>query len=170
MGRILISSLVAGAVLFIWSSLSWMVLPWHNNTFKGFSNEEIVSSALLAGSEKPGVYLLPKPMPQTKGPFALVVWNREGSGDMGHKMLMAFVEDVLAALLAAWLLALAGMRSFVKRLLFVAGLGLFAGLATRVPDYIWWGFSSEFTIVGVADLVIAWSLAGLVLAKMNDGR
>ena len=179
MGKVLLSAVLGGVILFIWSSMSWMVLPWHNNTFLGFSNEAVVSQAMLAGSEKPGVYLTPNmhdgkgddsQMGKYTGPFALIIWNREGWGDMGHKMLFAFVGDVLAALVAALLLSLATIRSFGKRVLFVALLGLFAGVSVHLSNFIWWGFSKDFTLVAVADLFIAWLLAGLALAKLNTGR
>ena len=173
--KLLFSALIGGILLFAWSSISWMVLPWHNATFKGFTNEMTVTAAMTEGSTSPGVYLLPNlhdgkgddsAAAKYKGPFAFILWSRNGCGNMGSKMLTAFLENVLTAFVAAWLLSLTGIRSFGKRLLFVVGLGLFAALAVEVPNMIWWGFSREFTTVTVADLLIAWGLAGTAIAKI----
>ena len=161
-----------GIVLFIWSSISWMALPFHSQSFKTFENQGILRALMIEGSRSSGVYLVPNPHGKDKSrmqnddAFAFVVWNRDGWGNMGTKMLIALAEDILTALAAAWLLSLSRIGTFALRVLFIAGLGLFAALAVRVQDHLWWSYSPEYTAAGVADLLIAWSLAGLVISKI----
>jgi len=52
MKRNLLSSLLAGVVLFIWSFFSWAVLPWHNAVANQFSDEVAISQALKANAPR----------------------------------------------------------------------------------------------------------------------
>ena len=72
----------------------------------------------------------------------------------------------LGALFAV-LLLVAGVKGFVKKVFFLESLGIFAGLVVVVPNAIWWGYSDVFTFTALADLVIGWCLAGIVIAKFT---
>ena len=174
--KLFLSGLIGGIILFLWSNISWMVLPWHGATLQGFSNEKIVVSALLESSSNSGVYVLPDLRKgkgdccKYKGPSALIVWNRDGGKNMNSKMLLAFLGNILNALLAAWLLSISNIVSFNKRMLFITALGVFSALAVTLPNMIWWGFSNEFTTVCVADLIIGSALAGAAISKIMEEK
>ena len=51
--------LIGGASLFIWSIISWTVLPWHNATSHQFINEMQVSQVLKDNAHQKGIYFLP---------------------------------------------------------------------------------------------------------------
>ena len=51
--RFFLAVAAGGAILFAWSFISWMVLPWHNATLKKFTSEETVSLALLDNAPNP---------------------------------------------------------------------------------------------------------------------
>lgn len=172
MNKLITPAILGGLALFVWSSVSWMVLPFHNQSFKSFGNEGIVIGAMSLGDRGSGVYLLPQPKhgdghDGRKEPFAFVVYNKTGWGDMNFKMGLALAVDMLSAYFAAWLLLLAGVKGFVKKVFFLESLGIFAGLVVVVPNAIWWGYSDVFTFTALADLVIGWCLAGIVIAKFT---
>jgi hypothetical protein len=50
--------------------------------------------------------------------------------------------------------------------LFLAVVGLSASVIVDLPNWNWWGFSGSFTAVNLADNVLTWLLAGLVIAKV----
>ena len=81
--------------------------------------------------------------------------------------LRAFLLNLVAAFLAATLLVRAApsLPRFGDRVMFVALLGGFAGVATRLMDWNWWSFSLDYSLVMAVDLVIGWALAGVVLAR-----
>ena len=169
------SAVIGGALLFVWSSLSWMVLPWHHQTLKGLNEDQPVIQAMTENTRGSGVYLVPftnhkkkaenAPPQITKSPFVFMVYNADGYGNMGFRMAAALLGDMMTAFFLAWVISFFNVYGFLPRVLFAALSALFAGLAMHVPNEIWWGHSTAFTLVAVADLVIGWTIAGLAVAK-----
>ncbi len=52
-------ALFGGLALFVWSTISWMVLPWHNATLNTFTNEDEVARVLKANASGRGIYVYP---------------------------------------------------------------------------------------------------------------
>jgi hypothetical protein len=48
-------------------------------------------------------------------------------------------------------------------------IGLIAGLAGFMPGLIWFGFPMHWTLVGIADSVIAFTIAGAVMGRVALG-
>jgi hypothetical protein len=68
----------------------------------------------------------------------------------------------------AFLLAQAAgaLASYGAKVLFVALLGLLPGLDVDVGYWNWYGFPGDYTLAVMADHVLGWLLAGLVLAAI----
>ena len=84
-----------------------------------------------------------------------------------------FVIDLLAALLAACLLSSVSIdagRSYARRVGFVIGLGIFVALIGHASYWNWMHFPTHYTIAFVIDVVIGWTLAGLVIAAIVRPR
>lgn len=182
----ILGGMLGGLALFVWGSISWMVLPWHMMTFEKFKDEATVAQALTANAGVSGVYLLPnvhkhdpgmteeqkkaeeaegmKRMVQGPSMFAAV--NLVGVGNMGHPLLITLLGNILSALLATWMLLKTHGLHYLGRVGFVMLIALTAAIVAYLPDWTWWRFSTSFTAVGVADLLIGWFLAGLVIAKV----
>ena len=158
--KILISGIVGGLILFVWSFVSWMVLPWHNHTFQTFAHEQSVEAILSVDAPSAGMYVL------KNKPFAFLAVSPQGYGSMNSKMLFAALFDFLSASLVAYLLLRLKKTNYFSRLIVVLAFALAVGIQGHVSNWNWWGFSSSFTLVGMADLIIGWFLAGLVLAKI----
>jgi hypothetical protein len=77
---------------------------------------------------------------------------------------------MLSALVGTWLLVQAKLPAYGAKVLFVAAVGLVIGIAGHLPEWNWWHFSGSYTLLEMADLVISWTLAGLVLGKSNGTR
>ena len=75
----------------------------------------------------------------------------------------------MGAGLISWFL-LQTSCGYGKRLLIVMLLGLLVGVLGFVPDWNWFGAGYKFTFVMIADLVITWFLAGLILAAYVKPR
>ena len=55
-----ILAIVIGTILaYAWSSLSWVVFPFHEWTFKTFTNTEAVTQAITANAPESGMYIIP---------------------------------------------------------------------------------------------------------------
>ena len=182
MKSILAGGILGGIALFAWCTVSWMFLPWHNATFRKFDQERVVEVVLQTNAPQKGIYLLPSPATGTpeeqkttheraaKGPFAFVVMSPNGWGPMPFHIATGLLTQILGAGLVTGLLVLVKKpkAAFVEKFSFVVLFALAAGVVCHLPFWNWWGFSIGFTLLSLADLLIGWSLAGLVIAKVTS--
>lgn len=166
------AGVLGGLILFFWGSFSWMVLPWHKATLHQFVDPIAVSQAVHSNSLGSGMYILPAKMDQAPvvsekpQPMVFAAVHLEGMpASIGMAVLISLITQIVAALLIVWLLLQTKNLSYWQRLTFVTLFGLTAGIVTDVPYWNWLHFDLHFTLVQMADLVIGWFLAGLVLAK-----
>ncbi len=102
-GTIIAGAVVGGIVMFIWFSLSWMVLPWHHDV-KSFTSDQETANLLSHVAPQSGVYLLPKmgDKPSDIKPFAFVSVFDKGVG--ADDMKKSMIKDFLLCLFGAALL------------------------------------------------------------------
>jgi hypothetical protein len=82
-------------------------------------------------------------------------------GLMGIGLLGQFV----GALLVLLLLAQTAGLDYWRRVGFVALVGVTIGFVSHFPYWNWFGFSGAYILTTMADILIGWVLAGLVMAK-----
>jgi hypothetical protein len=176
--RIVVGSLAAGIVLFLWGCAAWLFLPTYTN-FKDILDEEAVVRTMNETLPEKGIYYFPKHPDQSQnaisdwsrkvsvGPTAILVYNPQGHGPLGYRKFgAALMTQWLVALLAAWLLAqtLASKPSFRRRWWFGIFIGCVISLAAYMPDLIWYGYPPSFTLNLIRDMLIGWVMAGFILA------
>jgi hypothetical protein len=187
--QIVLGTILGAVVLFIWSAIAWMFIPWPGEPFRSFTNEQAVVDAVKANAPQSGNYLLPNEPKRTPGMtddqykaatksaedrmntgpmiFAAV---RLGPVSMVRAMIVGFIVDVIAVLLGCLLLRQTDRLSYKGRVAFVAGLGLLIFVAAHLNDWNWWGFSAAYTLMQLGAVFIGWVLAGLVMAKFVRGK
>lgn len=185
--KFLTCAVAGGLIVFVWGMISWMLLPWHEKTLNGLLNESQVAGALATSAPQKGVYILPCGRPKDRnltddeqrqimaraqqqmvhGPFAIIVMSPMGTGSMPLLMARGLAIQIAGAVLLTYLLTLAKLERFTSRIVFASVFSLAAGVITSLPAWNWWGFPAGYTILEMMDLVVGWSLAGLVLAKMT---
>jgi hypothetical protein len=189
--KLILSSLLAAVVCFLWGYFSWTVLGWHQNSVQGFHDEEklteMIRKSALAGH---GTYVLPfnqEPLKiatvdekqamaeayktaYTDGPYVRAV-VRPGKREVkvSTQMAYSFGRSFLAALMLGGLLSITTIP-YLARVLVCAGLGLFASIVAEVPLWIWFESPGRDLAVSMVDHVIEWALGGLVLGAFlgND--
>jgi hypothetical protein len=185
MKSLLLGTLLGGVVAFIWSSVSWEVLPWHEQGIYSFQNDEKVSAVIASHSTRSGNYILPgrPPMegmtPEQKkaaegtqmarmqrGPMMFAAVRRGGFGSFAKGLIAQFLILAAGAFLLTWLVLQTSGLSYGKRVVFLAVVGLAASVVSDLPNSNWWGFSGAYTAVMVADSTLTWLLAGVVIAKV----
>jgi len=184
MKSLLMGTLLGGLVAFLWSSVSWEVIGWHEKTLLTFQNDEELASTLLSHTTQSGTYLLPGVALEgmnaeqkkaaravliekmKKGPIMFAAFRRNGYGSFAQGIIIQFLSLLAAAFLLTWLLLQTRGLSYAKRVAFLAVVGLSAGVISDIPNWNWWGFSGAYTTVNVADFTIMWLLAGVVIAKV----
>lgn len=179
--RILIAGIIGGIVMFMWGAVSHMMLPIGEMGMKVPTEQASAIAALSPSTQGSGVYMYPSPPKEdwqdeakmkafaesAKGqPYAFVIYQPGGNPvneSMTPALIKQFGSDTLAAIIAAWVLAL-GAFGFGKRVLIAGTLGLFAWLAISVPYWNWYQFPMDFTIGNLLEQVIGWLLSGSAMA------
>lgn len=182
--KLILGSLLAAAAVFFWGFLSWTVLGWHENGMHGFQDEAAVAEVIKKNVDSGhAIYLLPwkeqgwktetiedrKTREEkfnkavTDGPFVYAV-VRPGKGEfkMSRNMILGVIRSFVAALILGALLSQTHLP-YAGRIAFAAAAGLFAGLVTDMPMWIWFGLPGRDLFVSLADHVIEWTIGGVVL-------
>ncbi len=178
---------LGGAVAFAWTTVSWLVLPWHAGALLAFRDEAAVARVVAANAPEAGVYFLPNPPPappgaapaaaeaardaalarMERGPVLFTAVRPHGAGSVTRAMVTDAVIEILGALLFTWLLLQTAGLSYWRRVAFVTTAALAVAVVAALPDWNWLGFSARYTAVVATDMVIAWFFAGLVIARFT---
>jgi hypothetical protein len=65
--QIALGSILGAIVLFVWSAIAWMLIPWPGDPLRSFTNEDAVAQAITANAPRSGTYLLPNELKRTPG-------------------------------------------------------------------------------------------------------
>ncbi len=168
---VVLAGIAGGVVLFVYSAISWMVLPWNEGALKAFPNQHAVVEAMSQIPEA-GIYTYPAPdtdmsnAAALKGPSVFAAVRPVIGPPMGQAMAIGFLIDLLAGVLAAWLLSKATGLSYWRKVCFTATLGLLAALFVQASAWNWFGYPAHFTLVSILDTTLSFALAGLAMAKL----
>ena len=163
--------LVSAVVTFIAGAVIWMAMPWHKRDWQKTADEEAVRAALR--STEPGMYTVPNvdpsqfkdPDAQQKykdGPQAFITVVPNGIPQMGGKLLLMFVYNLMVAVLCAYFLS----RTMTPGMDY---LGVFRVVGTvsftaygfaYIQESIWFGRSWSLTAKTFLDALIYGVLTG----------
>jgi hypothetical protein len=106
------------------------------------------------------------------GPYGVLIYHPNGGEvlSMPRQLGTEFGLNVAVALIAAILLAWAGLASFASRLGFVTLAGVMVALLTNVEYWNWYGSPANYTLGLMATQVIGFFLAGIVIALIVRPR
>lgn len=191
--RVILAGVLGGLAIFVWGSLSHMVLGLGAAGIKGMPNEDAVLSAMHTSIPEPGFYIFPSmglapntatreqwqaAMPEIQkraksGPNGILVFRPNNGVEFSARTLgVEFGLNLVQALLLAILLAWAGANvgAYTSRVLFVAVAGLLGALSTNVQYWNWYGFPSSYTAAYIANELAGFVIAGLVMAAILKPR
>lgn len=183
-GRTLLAGILAGVTVFVWSFASHMLLGIGEVGIREIPNEVAVLGAMQSSIQAPGFYYFPgmgKPQSEVTeadqklwdekyktGGHGILVYSPGGKAfNFPGALGMEFLTNVLAGLIAAFLVSnAAGLTSFAARTAFVGSMGLFSAIDVHAPYWNWYDFPTNYTLAQAVDGLVAWTLAGAVLALM----
>jgi len=182
MKKNLLAVFLGAVIFFVWSAFIHMnplTAPMGLSMLN--DKEDTVMADLKVTVPAPGLYFFPamdmsKRMTKEQqdawtakykaGPTGLLLIQPSGVDmTMVSQMSIAFVSTLLCAALAAFVLT-ATVGSFLRRVMVVAAIGLFAWLAISIEQWDWYEFPFGFVALDAINQVIGWTLAGLLMAKM----
>ena len=189
MKRIAIAGTAGAVVLFVWSLLSTMVIPWHR--IGKLPSETAIAQSFRVAQVERGVYWIPGKDPSIdtgaltgheadalesawksaykKGPIALVVYQPKGGSPMGiMRYVGGFVLDFFVAVTAAILLTMAApsLPGLPGRVGFVMLLGVFTVFGSTLMDWTWMNYPMKFTLGIAGETMVGAVLLGLTLAVL----
>ena len=179
--------------MFIWTSIAHMVLPLGQAGVKEIPNEATLLTALqTAIGQQDGFYIFPGfglgPNPDRKAkqeamqhlaeryannPSGILVYHPPGRVlAIGRLMGAEFVKELVEAILAVFLLALARLAGFGARFGFVLILGIIVAIATNVSYWNWYGFPGIYIAAYIFTQVVGFACVGFIAAlllRKTDG-
>jgi len=182
--RIILTGVLAGIGMFVWSSIAHMALPLGATGVQTVPNEHMLLAPMqntLGGAS--GLYLFPamgtgsneQKMQEydsklATNPHGLLVYHPSGDRLMIPRQLgTEFLAELIEAMLAVVLLAQCNLTSFAGRVGFVAGIGLIAAITTNISYWNWYGFPSSYTAAYMFTQFMGFVVAGLIAAAMIKG-
>ena len=186
MMKVLLAGLVGGIAAFGWGAVSHLVLHIGGMGVQKLPKESAVMDSLSDGVSKPGLYVFPgvegpgQPSEAElveleeryrRGPTGFLVFHPEGRAFMsGRQYGIQVASDVLAAFVASVLLSMMTRVGYLRRVLFVTLLGVFAWASLEVPNWNWYRFPDEYTLGRLLDGLGRWFCAGLIIAGIVSGK
>ena len=184
---LLLGAILGGLTAFLWSFISYSVLPWHLSQYHPFQNEDDVSALLSSHAAESGIYVLPLGPSQQgltaeqkkaaveirtqkiqKGPLMFAAVRLSGFGSFPRVLLIQLLCQMFAALLLTWMLLQTMGLSYGRRVAFLAIAGLAASVIADLPYWNWYGFPTTYTAINLIDYTLTWLLAGMVIAKVAN--
>jgi hypothetical protein len=170
-GTILKGALLGAIVMFAVFAASWMLLPFHKADTLSFANEKIIASLMANNAPQSGIYVLQPgmtaggeaaPAQPTPFVFAAVSGNASAANNL-KTMLKGFLFYFFGAALLTKLLKKCGPGGGCP--VFCAmKIGVLVALFSYVPNMIWFHFPLRYSLLGMADILVAFTLAGAAIS------
>lgn len=183
--KILLAGILGGIVMFIWTSIAHMALPFGEAGVGEIPNESAVLSAMQSNiGDQTGLYIFPGPgvgknaTRQEKNeamkhmgekiatnPSGILMYHAPGRSLAFGKLLgVEFGTELLEAILVVFLLAQTRIASFTGRVGFVFVAGILAAIATNVSYWNWYGFPGAYTASYILTQIVGFLCVGIVAA------
>jgi hypothetical protein len=167
--------LVATVLVFVASSLVWMVLPHHKSDARRLPDEAAAVDVLGKQGLKPGLYRFPwaNSMAETKdpafveklkrGPVGMLTVFPGSSFDMGRSLGLWAVYLVVIGILVAYVTGrhLAPGAHYLAVFRLAGTVAFLAYSGAQLPSSIWWGRPLSVTLKEIGD--------GLLYALLTAG-
>ncbi|MGH7701745.1 MAG: hypothetical protein ACREMO_01510 [Gemmatimonadales bacterium] len=166
---------VSAILVFVASSVAWMVLPHHKSDYKGLPDEESVRQVLRKQNLAPGQYLIPHCADRKKmnepellhkydeGPIGVLTITRTGRPRMGRNMAQWILYCLIISYMVAYVVGrVLGPGAPYLEVFRAVGTAAWLGYAGAVVTSAIWRFRPWST---------AWKdvLDGLVYACLTAG-
>ena len=189
--KILLTAILGGIVMFIWTSIAHMALPLGEAGIREIPNESAVLSAMQTNiGEQTGLYIFPGPgvgknatreekneamkhmaEKMAANPSGILMYHAPGRPfAIGKWLGIEFGTELLEAILVVFLLAQTRIVSFAGRVGSMLVVGILAAITTNVSYWNWYGFPGAYTASYMLIQIIGFLLVGVVAALLLPKR
>jgi hypothetical protein len=182
-----LGSVFGGLILFVWTFVSWAILPFHDASLKRLADPAAVIGVLRQNTVESGIYAYPMPPElsptatseqrkaaeeqtrkmQEQGPLVFLAYHQAGSESMQVLIVRGLALQIVNAFLATVLLLRLRGQGYFGRLGTLLIVALIVGIAGHMPQWNWWHFSTHYTVLEFVDLLVSWFFAGLLIAGVT---
>ena len=183
--KILLTGILGGIVMFIWTSVAHMALPLGEAGIHEIPNESAVLSAMQSNiGDQTGLYIFPGPgvgkdatrqekneamkhvaEKMAANPSGIFMYHAPGRPfTIGKWLGIEFGTELLEAILVVFLLAQTRIVSFAGRVGFVLAAGILAAVTTNISYWNWYGFPCVYTASYMFIQIVGFLLVGVVAA------
>ncbi len=170
MKKFLLAPALAALVMFFWGFIYYGLSGVPYRALQDSTGFAAAVSSLPAD----GAYIVPDPRmdeaamaeAMKTGPYAIVHY-RKAPREMGATMLQGYLHEFVSCLLLAVLLfrCRTSLTTYGCRVMFSLVVGVLIAFFSHGCSAIWWQQSWSWHLMMMLYDVVAWLLAGLVLAK-----
>lgn len=184
--RIVLAAVLGGLAMFLWSSIAHMALGLGSLGVQDIPNEQAMIGVMKSNLPQSGFYFFPGlglapgasraernaamnvyQQKVANGPSGILIYHPSGQKAISAgQLLTEFGTNVVQALLAAILLAFAGLRAYGARVGFVGLAGVMAGITTNISYWTWYGFPGSYTAGYAFTEIMGYVCIGLVAAAI----
>ncbi len=185
--RVVLAGVLGGTAMYAWMAVAHMVLPLGRAGISEIATNEPTVLAEMHRSlgENPGMYMFPAfdsgdrsaaamqnyERKLANNPSGLLIYHPPGGKAMTPgQLLTEFLSELIAAMLAVFLLAQTRLSTYAARVGFVAAIGVVAAIPTNVSYWNWYGFPASYTASNMTSQVLGFFVAGLVAAALLRPR
>ena len=181
--RAFAAGLLGGVAMFLWASLAHLVLPISHAGWSEIPNEQPVLAALQTTlGQNTGLYLYPAlgtapdAMQQydaklAVNPSGILIYHPPGAKSLEPRQIVTeLFTEILESLLAVFLLAQTGVKTFAGRTGFVTLAGFLASITTNLSYWNWYGFPAVYTVAYMTIQVVGFAAAGAAIAVLMKNR
>jgi hypothetical protein len=173
-GKIIVSALVGGILLFLWQSLSWAVLGLHEKSTAYAVDGQLEILESMGRHLDQNIYYLSHGNPEAgqseymaavEGhPVALVNYIPVYENNMAPLMLKGLLYSVLVAFIVSLVVAGSRAAGFFGRWLVVMGFAAVLILFDSLGDQNWWFHPASWYLPEIVDYLVMFGLAGVWIA------
>jgi hypothetical protein len=167
--RILIAGILGGLAMYVVLSVLHLSPVGRIGVHALPGGEVMIAEMNAAAGGKAGLYFFPDHMSAKpsapRGPFGLVSFTPDApTGLSPMQLTFEFFSELVESILAAWLLAQAGLAAYGARVAFVTVIGVVAAILSEAPYWNWYSFPLDFSLTNAAMQIAGFLAAGLVMA------
>ena len=173
-----IISIVTGTIiLFVWSMISWMALPFHGNGFNTIPEDAMDMTQLKKVMPESGIYHYPG-IPEdnseatmkkiedqlAEGPrITLMAYSTSPSKLMDPKNLIyGFFLNLLTVLLTFFIISKMKLKEKNPILMTCLAIGLILVVISELSMMNWFMFPLKYTIGNIIDHIVSFGILGLL--------
>jgi hypothetical protein len=178
MKRLFIGSLVVALVLWVWSTVFYVILPIPYYTMSQTADDIAAGEALKEHFPETGTYILPgryasdevRKKMRAEGPVATVYYTRDGSPEASPvKILIGTFNSIVIGLILGGAMLL--LNRYTTDYWAHVAIGTTFGMAytayPRFADIIWSDFPAGYQLMMIFSDGFSWILIVLVMARFT---